>query len=72
LFYKSNTSVISPSASCELEKNSRGFSWAMLFTGSNVKIAAVTSSVVVLTADNFNDIVLDENKDVLVEFYAPW
>nr|ABK93392.1 unknown [Populus trichocarpa] len=40
--------------------------------GSNVKIAAVTSSVVVLTADNFNDIVLDENKDVLVEFYAPW
>jgi protein disulfide-isomerase A6 len=44
----------------------------MLFTGSNVKIAAVASSVVVLTADNFNDIVLDENKDVLVEFYAPW
>ncbi|KAH8517261.1 hypothetical protein Peur_048468 [Populus x canadensis] len=40
--------------------------------GSNVKIAAVASSVVVLTADNFNDIVLDENKDVLVEFYAPW
>jgi hypothetical protein len=26
----------------------------------------------VLTADNFNDIVLDETKDVLVEFYAPW
>ena len=44
----------------------------MLFTGSNVKISAVPSSVVVLTADNFNDIVLDENKDVLVEFYAPW
>ncbi|KAG6787061.1 hypothetical protein POTOM_008689 [Populus tomentosa] len=40
--------------------------------GSNVKIAAVPSSVAVLTADNFNDIVLDENKDVLVEFYAPW
>ncbi|KAJ6940865.1 protein disulfide-isomerase A6 [Populus alba x Populus x berolinensis] len=40
--------------------------------GSNVKISAVPSSVVVLTADNFNDIVLDENKDVLVEFYAPW
>ncbi|KAG6785050.1 hypothetical protein POTOM_010773 [Populus tomentosa] len=39
---------------------------------SNVKIAAVPSSVAVLTADNFNDIVLDENKDVLVEFYAPW
>ncbi|KAG5251887.1 protein disulfide-isomerase [Salix suchowensis] len=40
--------------------------------GLNVKIAAVPSSVAVLTADNFNDIVLDENKDVLVEFYAPW
>jgi protein disulfide-isomerase A6 len=27
---------------------------------------------VVLTADNFNEVVLDETKDVLVEFYAPW
>ncbi|KAJ6319929.1 hypothetical protein OIU78_015345 [Salix suchowensis] len=40
--------------------------------GTNVKIAAVPSNVVVLTADNFNDIVLDETKDVLIEFYAPW
>ncbi|KAL9385076.1 hypothetical protein Peur_022086 [Populus x canadensis] len=40
--------------------------------GTNVKIAAVPSNVAVLTADNFNDIVLDETKDVLVEFYAPW
>ncbi|PIN02110.1 Thioredoxin/protein disulfide isomerase [Handroanthus impetiginosus] len=40
--------------------------------GTNVKIAAVPSSVVVLTQENFDEIVLDENKDVLVEFYAPW
>ncbi|KAE8672104.1 putative protein disulfide-isomerase A6 [Hibiscus syriacus] len=40
--------------------------------GTNVKIAAVPSSVVVLNADNFDEVVLDETKDVLVEFYAPW
>ncbi|KAJ9185983.1 hypothetical protein P3X46_005548 [Hevea brasiliensis] len=40
--------------------------------GTSVKIAAVPSSVVVLTPDNFDQIVLDETKDVLVEFYAPW
>ncbi|KAG4138399.1 hypothetical protein ERO13_D07G131800v2 [Gossypium hirsutum] len=39
---------------------------------TNVKIATLPSSVVVLNADNFNEIVLDETKDVLVEFYAPW
>lgn len=40
--------------------------------GTNVKIAAIPSSVVVLTSDNFGEVVLDETKDVLVEFYAPW
>ncbi|PIN05871.1 Thioredoxin/protein disulfide isomerase [Handroanthus impetiginosus] len=40
--------------------------------GTNVKIAAVPSNVVVLTLNNFDEIVLDEKKDVLVEFYAPW
>ncbi|CAN6345351.1 unnamed protein product [Urochloa humidicola] len=40
--------------------------------GTNVKIAAVPSSVVVLTPETFDPIVLDETKDVLVEFYAPW
>ncbi|KAI6674554.1 hypothetical protein NL676_002460 [Syzygium grande] len=40
--------------------------------GTNVKISAVPSSVAVLTSDNFNEIVLDKTKDVLVEFYAPW
>ncbi|KAK9070924.1 hypothetical protein SSX86_009492 [Deinandra increscens subsp. villosa] len=39
--------------------------------GTNVKIAAVPSSVVVLNSDNFNEVVLDGKKDVLVEFYAP-
>lgn len=40
--------------------------------GSNVKLATVPSSVVVLTAENFDKVVLDDTKDVLVEFYAPW
>ncbi|KAD6795526.1 hypothetical protein R6Q59_020577 [Mikania micrantha] len=40
--------------------------------GTNVKIAAVPSSVVVLNSENFNEVVLDGKKDVLVEFYAPW
>lgn len=40
--------------------------------GTNVKIAAIPSNVVILTADNFGELVLDETKDVLVEFYAPW
>ncbi|KAE9445839.1 hypothetical protein C3L33_22270, partial [Rhododendron williamsianum] len=40
--------------------------------GTNVKIAAIPSSVVVLTPDNFDELVLDETKDALVEFYAPW
>jgi hypothetical protein len=30
------------------------------------------SHVVVLTPETFNEVVLDETKDVLVEFYAPW
>ncbi|XP_057493185.1 probable protein disulfide-isomerase A6 [Actinidia eriantha] len=40
--------------------------------GTNVKIAASPSNVLVLAPDNFDEIVLDEKKDVLVEFYAPW
>ncbi|KAK1280360.1 hypothetical protein QJS04_geneDACA004542 [Acorus gramineus] len=40
--------------------------------GTNVKLATIPSNVVVLTEESFNDVVLDETKDVLVEFYAPW
>ncbi|CAM8973702.1 unnamed protein product [Rhodiola kirilowii] len=36
--------------------------------GTNVKLASVPSSVVVLTADTFDKVVLDDTKDVLVEF----
>ncbi|KAG4944172.1 hypothetical protein JHK85_048818 [Glycine max] len=43
-----------------------------LLAGTNVKIATAPSNVVVLTSKNFNEVVLDETKDVLVEFYAPW
>ncbi|KAK9288334.1 hypothetical protein L1049_016785 [Liquidambar formosana] len=39
--------------------------------GTNLKMAALPSIVVVLTEYNFNEIVLDETKDILVEFYAP-
>lgn len=37
-----------------------------------MKIASVASSVVVLSPNNFDEVVFDETKDVLVEFYAPW
>ncbi|XP_050223629.1 probable protein disulfide-isomerase A6 [Mercurialis annua] len=40
--------------------------------GTNVKIAATSSNILVLTPNNFDQVVLDETKDVLVEFYAPW
>ncbi|KAF8692541.1 hypothetical protein HU200_039647 [Digitaria exilis] len=40
--------------------------------GTNVKLATIPSSVVVLSPETFDSVVLDETKDVLVEFYAPW
>lgn len=43
-----------------------------MISGTNVKLATLPSSVVVLSPDNFDQVVLDETKDVLVEFYAPW
>jgi len=41
-------------------------------TGSRGRIAKAASAVSVLTPLNFDSIVLDSNKDVFVEFYAPW
>jgi len=40
--------------------------------GTNARIKSAPSDVVVLTDSNFEKIVLDGSKDVLVEFYAPW
>lgn len=40
--------------------------------GTHVKVSAPVSDVVVLTPENFDSIALDDSKDVLVEFYAPW
>jgi thioredoxin-like negative regulator of GroEL len=35
-------------------------------------VTAAPSEVVVLTPTNFDKVVLDTSKVVLVEFYAPW
>jgi len=40
--------------------------------GTNARVKTAPTSVVVLDSSNFDKIVLDSNKDVLVEFYAPW
>jgi len=40
--------------------------------GTRAFVYKAPSDVQVLTPDNFDKIVLDTNKDVLVEFYAPW
>jgi len=40
--------------------------------GAKGRISKTPSAVTVLTASNFDSIVLDSTKDVFVEFYAPW
>ena len=40
--------------------------------GTNAKVIEPPSFVTTLTTDNFDSIALDHDKDVLVEFYAPW
>ena len=37
-----------------------------------MKLAAAPSNVVVLSPEIFDLVVLDETKDVLLEFYASW
>ena len=39
--------------------------------GTSARLQVAPSDVVTLTADNFDQIVADVTKDVLVEFYAP-
>jgi protein disulfide-isomerase A6 len=41
-------------------------------SGAKSKVKKVATNVVVLDATNFDKVVLDSSKDVLVEFYAPW
>jgi len=41
-------------------------------TGSKGRIAKAPSKVTVLTPENFDQVVLDKNKLVFIEFYAPW
>jgi len=40
--------------------------------GTNLKVKQAPSAVVTLDDSNFDAIVKDSSKDVLVEFYAPW
>eukprot|EP01084_Bolivina_argentea_P055588 101887_1 len=40
--------------------------------GTNAAVVEPPSPVTTLTDDNFESIALDQSKDVLVEFYAPW
>jgi protein disulfide-isomerase-like protein len=46
--------------------------WINNEVGTKARIKKAPSNVVVLTPANFDKIVLDSSKDVLVEFYAPW
>jgi len=41
-------------------------------TGLSAKIKTAATAVTVLNEDNFDSIVMNNDKDVLVEFYAPW
>jgi len=46
--------------------------WINNKAGTNARIKKAPAAVVELNSANFDSIVLDSNKDVLVEFYAPW
>lgn len=67
-----------PAGSTEPEDYSGGRSASDIVTyvnnkaGTRARIKQVPTAVTVLDPTNFDGIVLDETKDVLVEFYAPW
>ena len=41
-------------------------------TGNSVRVAKVAEAVIAADERDFDAVVLDSSKDVLVEFYAPW
>eukprot|EP00698_Gefionella_okellyi_P019194 TRINITY_DN5853_c0_g1_i1.p1 TRINITY_DN5853_c0_g1~~TRINITY_DN5853_c0_g1_i1.p1 ORF type:complete len:358 (-),score=99.23 TRINITY_DN5853_c0_g1_i1:33-1106(-) len=41
-------------------------------TGARGKVKKAESTITQLDSDNFDKIVMDDTKDVIVEFYAPW
>lgn len=67
-----------PAGSQTPEKYSGGRSAADIVSfineksGTNARVTGPKTSVTILTPDNFDSIVNDATKDVLVEFYAPW
>eukprot|EP00123_Amoebidium_parasiticum_P000841 comp11741_c0_seq1/m.6331 comp11741_c0_seq1/g.6331 ORF comp11741_c0_seq1/g.6331 comp11741_c0_seq1/m.6331 type:complete len:362 (-) comp11741_c0_seq1:137-1222(-) len=46
--------------------------WVNNKFGTRARISKPPTAVTVLSESNFGEIVLDNNKNVLVEFYAPW
>jgi len=46
--------------------------WVNNKAGTNARVAVPPSDATTLTDKNFDEIVLDTSKHVLVEFYAPW
>jgi protein disulfide-isomerase A6 len=46
--------------------------WINNKAGTNARVKKAPSNVVELNSSNFDKIVLDPTKDVLVEFFAPW
>ena len=46
--------------------------WLVLFSGTHGRIKKPPTAVTVLEPYNFDEIVMDPEKAVLVEFYAPW
>jgi protein disulfide-isomerase A6 len=42
------------------------------FAGTKAKVKKEPTYVTVLDKNNFEKIVMDPSKNVLVEFYAPW
>ncbi len=67
-----------PAGSLEPEAYSGGRTSAAIIdfvngkAGTNARVAAKASAVIELDPSNFDSIVKDSSKDVLVKFYAPW